>query len=195
MLIACHSCDALLTEPPRGAERTRCPRCHSVLTTERRGAIDGVLASAVSTIVLLMAAIFLPFITIDVAGRHRDAAVADAIHAAGAEAWLLAIAVGAMIVALPLIRALSLLWVLTPIRLGYAPLRFAKEAFRLAIELRPWSMMEIFIIGAAVALVKIAGLALVGLGAAFWLFVALAAVTLYEDVSLCRRTVWRLLAR
>ncbi len=178
----------------RPGARARCPRCGAVLTTERAGALDSVLAAAISTVVLLAAAVFLPFITIEAAGRHRDAAVFDAIIAAGGEAWPLAVAVGAMVVALPLARALALLWVLAPIRLGFAPAPQARAAFRLAIELRPWSMMEIFIIGVAVALVKISGMAIVGLGAAFWLFVALAAVALYEDTALCRRTIWRILS-
>lgn len=135
----------------------------------------------------------LPFLSIDVSGRHRDAALIDAVEAAGDATWPLAFAVGGLIVALPLARALAMIWVLAPIRLGLRPAAGARGAFRLALELRPWSMIEVFIIGVAVALVKIAGLAAVGLGAAFWILVALAAVALFEDAVLCRHSIWRLL--
>lgn len=193
-LIACYACDALLSEPPAGAARTRCPRCGSVLTTEQPGALDGVLATTLTTIVLLGAGVFLPFVNIEASGRRQYASVFDAIVAAGGETWPLALAVGAMVVALPLTRAVALLWVLAPMRLGRPPLPFARAAFRLAIELRPWSMVEIFVIGVIVALVKISGLAIVGLGAAFWLFLILAVVVFCEDAALCRRSIWRRLA-
>jgi paraquat-inducible protein A len=98
-----------------------------------------------------------------------------------------------MIAAIPMTRAAALIYVLLPIRLGRVPAPGARAVFRLAIELRPWSMVEIFIIGVVVALVKVAGLAVVGLGAAFWMFILLALISFYEDAALCRRTVWRLL--
>ncbi|MFN3261701.1 MAG: paraquat-inducible protein A [Pikeienuella sp.] len=192
-LVACHACDALLFEPPAGVRRARCPRCGAVLTTERAGSLDGVLAAAVSTLALLGAAVALPFVSIDAAGRHSEASVLDAAIAAGGDARALTLAVFAAIVALPATRALALIWTLAPLRLGRPPAPFAREAFRLAVELRPWSMMEIFVIGVAVALVKVAGIAHVGFGAAFWIFVALAAIAFYEDAALCRRTVWRLI--
>ena len=58
---------------------------------------------------------------------------------------------------------------------------------------RPWSMAEIFVIGVAVALVKVSGLASVTLGPAFWSFVLLGVVALMEDAVLCRRSVWDLI--
>lgn len=54
-------------------------------------------------------------------------------------------------------------------------------------------MAEIFIIGVAVALVKVSGLARVGLGPAFWAFAALLVVTILTDSSICRLTVWKTL--
>lgn len=195
-LIACHHCDALLREPARvrGAVRVRCPRCDAVLTADRAHSTDGVIAAAIATITLLGAALALPFISLRAAGLARDAGLADAVIAAGGDAWPLALAVGALIAAIPLLRAGALLWVLIPIRAGGRPAPGARAAFRLAVELRPWSMIEIFIIGVVVALVKVAGLASVDLGAAFWIFVLLAGVAFYEDAALCRRTVWRMLA-
>ncbi|MGB0409986.1 MAG: paraquat-inducible protein A [Pikeienuella sp.] len=193
-LIACYSCDALLHErtAPQGS-RVRCPRCHVILTAERHLSIDSVLTTSFATLVLLAAALSLPFISLSAGGRMKDAAVLDAAFAAGGDSWLLAIAVGAMIALIPAMRACALLYTLLPLRVGAPAFRHARAAFRLAIELRPWSMMEIFVIGVAVALVKVADLATIGLGSAFWLFVVLGALTVIEDASLCRRTVWRMI--
>jgi paraquat-inducible protein A len=65
--------------------------------------------------------------------------------------------------------------------------------FRLAERIRPWSMAEIFIVGVAVALIKVAGLASLSLGPAFWAFVALVLITAVKDNFMCRLTIWKTL--
>ena len=52
-------------------------------------------------------------------------------------------------------------------------------------------MAEIFIIGTAVALVKVAGLATVSLGPAFWAFCALIIVTALKNSFLSKWTIWQ----
>ena len=47
-------------------------------------------------------------------------------------------------------------------------------------------MAEVFIVGVAVALVKVAGLAHLSIGPAFWAFVALVLVTVLKDNFMCR---------
>lgn len=195
-LIACRSCDLLLDRvvPPLG-KVARCPRCHHVLISNKRNVIDNTLAAAVSTAVLMIAAIFFPFIALDEAGLHRDASVMDAIGAF-AEGWSapLTIAVAAFIVVIPVTRAAALIYALLPLRLNRPPAKQAARSFRFAMALKPWSMAEIFIVGVAVALVKVTDLADVSLGPSFWAFSALILVVVFENSTLCEWTVWRLLA-
>lgn len=195
-LIACHACDALIREPLDIIEGAtmRCPRCDAVLIADRGRSTDVAIACAVATILLMAMAFTLPLVTIEVGGALREARLLDAVVAAGGAAWPLAVAVAAMIAAAPLTRAAALIWTLAPIRLTGRPAPGARAAFRLAIELRPWSMVEIFVIGVVVALVKVVSLASVDIGSAFWVFACLAAVAFFEDATLCRRTVWRLLS-
>ena len=194
-LIACRSCDLLLDRviPPPG-KVSRCPRCHHVLISNRRNVIDNTLAGAVSTAILMVAAIFFPFISLQEAGLSRDASVMDAIGAF-AEGWSapLTIAVAAFIVVIPVTRAAALIYALLPLRLGRRPARQAARSFRLAMALKPWSMAEIFIVGVAVALVKVTDMADVSLGPAFWAFSALIVIVVFENSTLCEWTVWRLL--
>lgn len=172
----------------------RCPRCKTVLRTAHPNALDRVLAFALATPPLMAIALAASFLTLSGGGARQEASVVDAAAAiADADTWPLALAVGALIFVLPVLRAVALAYVLLPIRLGHEPARHAASAFRLAIELRPWAMAEIFLIGVAVALVKITGLATVEIGPAFWSFAALAALALMEDAALCQRTVWDLI--
>ena len=191
-LTACGVCDALWRdEAPGPGQRARCPRCHTVLRTTRPASLDRVLAFALATPPLMAIALTASFLSLSGGGARQEASVIDAAAAvADADTWPLALAVGALIIALPVLRAVALAYVLLPIRLGRGPARHAARAFRVAIELRPWSMAEIFLIGVAVALVKVSGLAAVAMGPAFWSFVALAALALMEDAALCERSVW-----
>ena len=51
-------------------------------------------------------------------------------------------------------------------------------------------MAEIFVIGTAVALVKVAGIATVHLGPAFWAFCALILVNFASRGFMCQTTIW-----
>ena len=194
-LIACRSCDLLLDRViPLPGKVARCPRCHHVLISNKRNAIDNTLAAAVSTAILMVAAIFFPFISLQEAGLHRDASVLDAV-AAFADGWTapLTIAVAAFIIVIPVTRAVALIYALLPLRMGKKPVQGAAHSFRLAMALKPWSMAEIFIVGVAVALVKVTDLADVSLGPSFWAFSAMIVIVVFENRTLCEWTIWRLL--
>ena len=54
-------------------------------------------------------------------------------------------------------------------------------------------MAEIFIIGVAVALIKVASLAQVEFGPSFWAFTALVLMMAGQDAMICERSIWRIL--
>ena len=102
----------------------------------------------------------------------------------------LTVAVLGMIVALPALRSALLVYTLFPLVRGRKPYAHAVRAFRLSEQMKPWSMAEIFIIGTAVALVKVGGLATVSLGPAFWAFCALIFVSIANRSFMCSTTIW-----
>src|SRR5690606_31479704 len=91
---------------------------------------------------------------------------------------------------LPVLRAFLMVYTLVPLAQGRRPYRHAAAAFRLSEQLRPWSMAEIFVIGTSVALVKVAGLASISLGPAFWAFCALIFVNVAARGFMCQTTIW-----
>ena len=192
-LIACPECDALY----RAAEvapgtRAVCARCHTVLISPRRRAGMAVISLALAAVVLVAGALWFPFLRIDARGFWQDATLWEvATSFAGGPLLALSFAVAAAIVVIPLARAGLILYTLAPVVFDRPPARHAREAFRWSEALRPWSMAEIFAIGCAVSLVKIADLAQVSLGPAFWMFAALVVVTVVQDRLVCRWSVWR----
>ncbi|RVT86620.1 paraquat-inducible protein A [Rhodobacteraceae bacterium CCMM004] len=195
-LIACPQCDALHTavEPAMG-ERATCNRCGTVLIAPRRGAFLRVIALAVAIVILMLGATFFPFLRVNVAGMKHASSVFDAALAFmdGGIMIGLSVAVAALIVLIPVLRAALVIYVLAPLTLGRPPLPGAVPAFRLSEDLRPWSMAEIFVIGVAVALVKVSDMARVDYGPAFWMFAALVVVSVLKDTMMCKWTIWRAL--
>ena len=61
-------------------------------------------------------------------------------------------------VLVPLIQMLCLLYILVPLKFGRIP-RHLPQVFRFVRGLQPWSMMEVFMAGILVSIVKLAKMA------------------------------------
>lgn len=191
-LMACPRCDALHVEDElTSGETARCVRCGTVLARPRAGAFGQLIALSFTSMVLLMGAVFFPFLEISRMG-FGNATSLFGVALAFADGVLLPLVLGVMvlIVGLPVLRAFLLVYTLVPLAQGLPPYRHAATAFRWSEILRPWSMAEIFVIGTAVALVKVAGLASVHLGPAFWAFCALILVNAASHAFMCQTTIW-----
>ncbi|MEP2921779.1 paraquat-inducible protein A [Sulfitobacter sp.] len=191
-LIVCPVCDATyrLQRPEKG-DRAVCDRCHKVLIAPRRKAGMEIIAISVAVVVLIIAASVFPFLQISAAGRTNAVSVLDAaLSFADGPLLVLALMTAGFIMFVPLLRMLLTLYVLVPIVLDRPPARHAMRAFRISEAMRPWSMAEIFALGCAVALVKVADLATVTFGPAFWMFGVLVVLVIAQDGFMCRWSVW-----
>ena len=192
-LVACPECDALYraTDVPPGS-RAVCSRCHTVLISPRRHAGMAIISMALASLVLVIGALWFPFLRIDTRGLWQQATLWDVATSFPAGPLLLvSLAVAAAIVVLPIVRAALILYTLVPVVFDRPPRPLASRAFALSESLRPWSMAEVFAIGCAVSLVKIADLATVSLGPAFFMFAGLVVVTVVQDQLVDRWSVWR----
>ena len=196
-LIACPSCDALYSaKTPEKGERATCARCHKVLIARRKDAGLKIIALALASLILIIGAVSFPFLGIHVVGFRHDASLIDAALAfSGGPYVFLSMAVICLIVFLPALRLLMTIYVLVPLVADRPAWPGAKQVFLISERLRPWSMAEIFVIGCAVALVKLADLAKVDLGPSFWMFAVLVVTLVWQDTLMCRWSVWRALDR
>ena len=196
-LIACPVCDALYRAPdPAAGERVTCTRCHETLAAPRRFAGMRIIALAMTTLILILAAAALPFLSLDVSGLSSKASILDAALAfSGPRFAALALATALVILVIPAARMALILYVLVPVVFDRPPRPRAKAAFRLSEQLRPWSMAELFALGCAVALVKLADLARIEFGPAFFMFTALVLLAILQEHLICRWSVWNALDR
>ena len=194
-LVACPTCDTLhQAQNVPGGSVARCHRCHATLVTTQPAALGRVLSLALTAFILMLAAISFPFLDLNVSGQHNATSVIGAILAFNdGLAMPLAVAVALFIIVLPLTRLLAIILAIGPLVRGAKPYSFARRAFGLAEWLRPWAMAEIFMVGVAVALIKVAGLATVTIGPAFWAFTGLVVITVLKDQLICRYSIWEAL--
>ncbi|MEM1373262.1 MAG: paraquat-inducible protein A [Pseudomonadota bacterium] len=196
-LIACPHCDALYhVGTVEKGERAVCHRCHAKLISPRKAAGLHIIALALASVILVISALFLPFIGISRLGFSNQATIIEIAWAfAGGPMLILSLATLALIVGLPLLRLLLTLYTLIPLVGDRSPWPGAARAFRVSESLRPWSMAEIFVIGCAVSLVKLGDLARVELGPAFFMFVVLVLLLIIQDTFMDRWSVWKALEK
>ena len=192
MLIACPHCDLVYSVPPVAKdERAYCQRCHSVLIAPRNKAGKWLIAMAASILILITGAMFFPFLSIGAGGLTHGTSIVQTSLAFSGSLAILAPAILAFIIIIPMVRLMLLIYVLAPVIQDKPPAPYARNAFRLAEDLTPWSMAEIFAIGCAVALVKLSDLATVSLGPAAWMFAILMIIIVAADVLMCRYSIWK----
>ena len=158
-LAICRYCDTVHRCPElEGRATARCVMCDSPLyhTNTDLGAM---LALSITAAVAFVIANVFPLITLGSGGHQVKARLWGAILASyDQDLPLVAAALASTLVIAPLIEIGLLLWVLVPLSVGARPLGFAR-IMRAIHTMRPWRMVEVFMLGVVVAVVKLSGLA------------------------------------
>ncbi|ACR27794.1 paraquat-inducible protein A [Burkholderia glumae] len=188
-LIACHECDALLHKPQLGRkESARCPRCDALLYRSSSTRIEPLCALTLAALITFVIAQAFPILEMEVNGIRVRTTLLGALGALwDQDMRIVAIMVFCSTLLFPLIEMAALLYVLFPLRAGYLPPGL--NAVLRAIQLvRPWGMIEVFMLGILVTIVKMVSLARVVPEAALFAFGALtlmlAAVVMFDPRAL-----------
>lgn len=191
-LIACHECDLLQHEPALApGETARCARCGALLARNPPDSIDRSLALACTAAVLYLIANLYPLVGLEMQGRRVEVTLAGALHILWHDGMgPVAALVGVTALLFPVLELLMILAVLVPLRLGRASPRLA-PFFRLVRSVQPWGMVEVFLLGMLVSLVKLSHLATVILGTAFWAMAALIVVLTLAGRAFDPRLIWQ----
>ena len=192
-MTACHECDLLLRElsVPVSAGTVRCPRCGAVLYRVSRDALERSLALTCAALLLLLIGNLFPLVGLNIQGHHVETTVLGAAR----QLWrddmpLISLVLLATTVLMPLIELGALVWLLLPLRSGRRPPGFV-ALFRALQLAHPWAMVEVFILGVLVSLVKLSHLADVLPGPAIWCFGALMLVLTALSSLFDSRALWQ----
>lgn len=186
-LIACHECDRVFRRPPPSdGLNVRCSRCASELSgaNRTRPTLDFTCAMAVAALIVLVIAQCFPIIALKAQGMTSQATLLDAVFSLWTSQMQIVAAVVFFTTTLfPAMELLTLLYVLIPLRGAGVPPGF-RHVIRFLQWLRPWGMIEVFMLGVLVTTVKMVSLARVIPGAGLFAFgaltVLLAAVSRFD---------------
>lgn len=194
-ILACHDCDLLIRPSDEPGVTSLCPRCGSVMQRSRKNSIDRPLAFALSGLVLFAVVLTNPFLAMKSGGFVQETTLLTGII----ELWKQRLyGLGALVLLtcalIPLGQLTGLLYILVPLRLNTAA-PGSIPIFRAILHLNSWAMMEVFVIGILVALVKLAKMATIVPGAAVMALGLLTVVTTAAMTTLDPPLVWERLDR
>lgn len=207
--IACHDCDLLQKNPPPSslclpslgshtvtsarwttAVVIACPRCRAILRRTQKNSLDRTIAWVIAGLILYFVAVYFPFLSLQSHGIANETALISGIIILYKQkmAAMAAVVLSTCLV-LPLYTMVSLLYVLLPIRLNRR-LPGTARLFAYTQRLRPWGMIEVYLLAILISMVKLTKLARIIPGPALYSFIALTFVLAAASISLDSHVVW-----
>jgi paraquat-inducible protein A len=194
-LIACHECDVLQRETscPSGGT-ARCIRCDAMLYRSPSDGLNRSLAFSFGAALLFFLANVYPLATLDAKGAISSATLFEsALALYDQNKPLVASLVLVTTILVPAANIVGMIYLLLPLRFCRKP-RGASMIFRLIYAMRPWAMIEVFMLGALVTIVKLVSIAEVTVGVGLWALAGLMLLQAAAASSFDSRDFWRRMA-
>ncbi|MFC4655794.1 MULTISPECIES: PqiA/YebS family transporter subunit [Rheinheimera] len=192
-LVLCRHCDLLQQLPQlQVGQEAACSRCGYLLDMRQKDPVLRPILYAFSALLMLVLSNLFPFIGMNVAGNshYMDFIDTSSVLFEEHHQWL-AVLVWLFIQAVPALCMLAVIY----LKLGMIwPLRGLVWTARVLYVLKPWSMVDIFLIGVLVAFVKLVVYADIALGMSFWAFCLFCLLHLRTFQVIDRHALWQSIA-
>lgn len=168
-LIICEHCDSVYQRPTLARRQTaHCQRCGALLEKARHLNADQLLALTLAAAILFLFANAFPIMQIGMQGLSNEATLWGTVEAlAQGQITPIALVAGLSIIFAPGLQIILLAWVLVHARSGRIAPAF-RTCMRALEHLRPWSMLEVCLLGILVAIIKLGGMLDVHPGIGLW---------------------------
>jgi paraquat-inducible protein A len=173
-LMVCEECDAVYPGRPVAPDALlRCRRCGATLARGHGLPLDGQLALTLGALVVFLIGSLSPIVTLELKGIRSVATLLEATQLTWESGeHLVALLSAATALVFPLAVIVLRLWVLVPLVRGKPVPGLAPVMRSLRWVLR-WSMVEVFMLGVLIAVVRSAGVTAVVLGPGIFAYTAL----------------------
>lgn len=187
----CHGCGFFQIVPPMAANmRSDCVRCGTVLRATRADPTGHCLALNIALVVLFAVLWLSMFMMVSTAGIVRETTLMSGpAELVERGLWPLALAVAFTTAFAPLVKFLGTLYVLIGLRLSTPPPNL-RGVFRLSRKMGTWAMLEVLLLGAFVAYVKLGDLVTIQLGPAVYALGLLTVLIVWAELALDPLAVW-----
>ena len=152
--------------------------------------IEKLYAVNVAALILFLLSNWFPFLTFEVLGNSSQATFTTAAQYLYEEQdYLLAVALLMTTVVVPLSRIVLMLLLVGPLHHGRVP-RFAPYYLKTIEEITHWGMLDVFLVGVLVSIVKLVKMGSIIPGTSLWAFAALVLVLAYTQTIFDPHPLW-----
>ncbi len=189
----CLRCRAATRVPAAAAAAARllCPRCHAPLHERRPGSRSVCAALLLTAAILYVPANLLPVMhTRTLFGEDDDTILSGVIALLHAGSWPLALLVFFASIVVPLLKLVSLGWLLLSTLGAPAPAAPRSRLYRMVEFVGRWSMLDVFAVTVLACLVQFRTLANVRVGTGALAFCAVVVLTMLAAQTFDERLLW-----
>jgi paraquat-inducible protein A len=195
-LRGCLDCGQLQIVPPQApGSVARCNRCNAELRRVWNDTLTRGLALNLAALGLLVIACTATLLTVSTFGMYRSATVFTGPMGFGQQnVWTLALVVAFMSALAPFLRLVLVSYVLLAFHIQRPPPHL-HHAFRVAEKIRPWAMIDVYLLGVFVAVTELPSTVHVEIGLGLYALVVLMVLLVASEALLDRQAVWEALER
>ncbi len=192
--LLCHECDLLIqNQDIAEGSKLRCPRCNHLLYTQKHDTIHKSLAYTITALICFYPAVTESIMILNMSGfSQQQSLIGGAKVLLQDQYYLVAILTFMCSLLVPLLRLLLLLYVTLSISLNF----FHKSlfwSFRLYHHIEEWGMLDVYMLGIIVSVVKLLSMAEIQPGFGLWAYAGLLVASILATSALNKFEVWNIL--
>lgn len=188
--VGCEQCDTItLKESLEKGESAYCPCCGALLYQKPKS-LSYILALTLTALIVFMIANSFSIVMVELQGSSVKTTLLGAVIAMfKIDKAFVGVLILITTFIVPLLNICLLLYVLNIVSIFKRRPKFLAYAMRLLYVLKTWAMIEVFLIGVLVALVKLVGMVVVVPGIGLWSFAVLS-VLMVMISSIQLQNIW-----
>lgn len=173
-LMCCKECDEVCSIPfPHETGHYMCPNCGHTLFRYRENMIEQIYALSLSSLLLILLSNYFPLLSFSIMGNVSHATFITSIHYMYLDGdFIMAGVVFATTIVIPFLLILFTLAIVVPLYHGKLP-SYTIDLLKILTYIKPWVMLDVFLVGVLVSIVKLVKMGAIIPGVSLWAFAAL----------------------
>jgi len=187
----CPCCDLLVEKVALNyQQKASCPRCGKTLQHPIHNSVEKTFAISISALMLFFPAMILPIMSMNILGNVRSQTVLESVFAVFNDGhFFVAILVFLTCVLVPLLK-ISILFYVSFALYRKIKLPMLRFSYRVYHNIDEWGMLEIYMLGIIVSIVKLAGMSQLSFNIGMLIFASLLVVSLMSSVFMDEHLFW-----
>ncbi|MGL4251673.1 MAG: PqiA/YebS family transporter subunit [Aeromonas sp.] len=189
---ACEECDLLIPATPlKVGQASSCPRCGHTLSRHLPQQELRPIAYGLAALIMFVLANCFTFMSFSANGIGQNMTFIQSITTLVDEGYLFLGAILSLtLIGLPLVYMGSIMLVLWRLDKDLHS-KALRSLGRLLCRIKPWLMVDVFLVGVLISLVKLMGMADITMGLSFWAFVGYTILLIKMISSLDQMWLWQ----